>query len=170
MYPAEQLKPEQLDHVITDLIEAIRDTTNRLICQPDANNVYATVNRLLEIWLAFIQQVLRNSDQISEAQIAYWQDYLALCEDLHQHLAVDQITSASEKDAHWKDPSLIVFAQKYYFLVSRHARLLLSKIYDSRDSDQKRKLDFFHRKFVDAFSQANFMNDGTISERPSSHI
>jgi hypothetical protein len=157
MEHTEQLSTD-LNKSITDLIININETANRLVFQLD-ENIQQTINKLLEIWLAFTEQSLQDPDQISNAQITYWQDYLALCEDLHRHLASNQeASSQSQNDDHWKDPILMEFAEKYYYLISHHARKLLKNIFDADDSEEIKKLEFFHHKFSEAFSVANFKN------------
>lgn len=159
----QSVKIKQLNEIITNFIETIRAATQRLISQLD--DIHLTINNLLEMWLQFTQDILQDADQISAAQITYWQDYLVLCEDLHQQLTLNQPTSM-QIDQSWRDPILLAFAEKYYALICREARKLLKNIFDFQDGDARQQLETFYRKFAEAFSLANFKNDTLLVESP----
>jgi hypothetical protein len=159
MLRSEQVVTEQLHQAVYHLVENIQETTTRLLTQP-LDSIHMTINNFLESWLIFTRSALHDEDQISDAQIAYWQDYLSLCETLHQDLA---LLKSSSDDSNAKETTLTVFMEKFYFLISGHVKQLLTNVFDG---DDKEALESYHQSFAAAIADGNFKNDSQLRANP----
>jgi len=159
MGATEQFATDQLNQAVLHLVENIQATTSVLLSR-DVVNIHVTVNNLLESWLVFTKQTLQDLDQIGDAQIGYWQDYLELCENLHQELAILKPDALADKEN-----ILISFIEKFCLMVSQHLRLLLANIFDTNNKEEWTALESYHRQFTVAIGEGNFKNDCKLSHR-----
>ena len=161
MGATEQFATDELNQAVLHLVENIQATTTVLLSH-DAVNIHVTVNNLLESWLVFTQQTLQDLDQIGDAQIAYWQDYLELCENLHQELAILKPDANQCAD---KESILIAFIEKFCLMVAQHLRSLLANIFDTTNKEEWTALESYHRQFTMAIGSVNVKNDSRLSHR-----
>ncbi len=155
--PTELFPREQLNQAVSNLIENIQTATDRLLNHP-VDNIHIVVNNLLESWLQFTKQALSDPDLVSDAQIGYWQDYLSLCEHLHQDLAMLKKTSGTQT----KESILFGFVERFYILISQHIHQVFANIFDLADKAEGREMESYHRQFSIAIAAKNFKNDPTL--------
>lgn len=148
---------EQLNQAVSHLIENIQDATNRLLNHP-VENIHIVVNNLLESWLQFTKQALSDPDLVSEAQIGYWQDYLSLCEHLHQDLAMLKKSSGTQS----KESILLGFVERFYILISQHVHQVLTNIFNTADKAEGSEMESYHRHFSVAIAAKNIKHDPTL--------
>jgi hypothetical protein len=160
MDTTELLSRKQLDQAVSHLIENIQDATDRLLNHP-VENIHIVVNNLLESWLQFTKQALSDPELVSDAQIGYWQDYLSLCEHLHQDLAMLKKTNGANN----KEAILLGFVERFYILISQHVHQVLTNIFNTADKEQGKEMESYHRHFAVAIAAGNFKNGSALSHK-----
>jgi phenylpyruvate tautomerase PptA (4-oxalocrotonate tautomerase family) len=165
METTEQLSRDQLNQAVSHLIENIQDATSRLLNNP-VEDIHIVVNNLLESWLQFTKQALSDPDLISDAQIGYWQDYLSLCEQLHQDLAMLKKTVGTNS----KEMILTGFVERFYILISQHVHHVLTNIFNTADKDEGREMESYHRHFSVAIAAGSFKNDPALTRKDFHNI
>ena len=135
---------------LNTLIVSMQETFGKLILR-NSEDIYLSVNGLLESWLEFTRHVMINQDKLANAQFSYWQDYLLLCKDLHQRLS-DNSAHRHLHDA--SDSIILAFIEKFHFLVTQHTQSVIKKVFAEED---EKHIEFFQRHFIEDFSLTNFL-------------
>jgi hypothetical protein len=147
----EGLKNQQLT-AIQDLVSSIHLTCEKLF-REDREHIHLAINDLLEVWLEFTRQIIKNPDALAHVQLVYWQDYLLLCKDLNQRLQTN--STAPVVDAHLQKNTILAnFIEKYSFLISQHVQVVFRKVFPSDSADDIKKIEFFTQQFARAFQPA----------------
>lgn len=136
---------------LNTLVVSMQETFGKLILR-QSEDIYVSVNGLLEAWLEFTRHVMINPDKLATAQFSYWQDYLLLCKDLHQRLS----DNSAHRHLHDVSDSIIIgFLEKFHFLVTQHTHSVIKKVFSH---EEEKHIGFFQRRFIEDFSLANFLS------------
>lgn len=131
------------------------------------DNLEFNMQQLPHIWGEFAKKALENPEKVMSAQMAYWQDYFTICQQFTSNVTnavkTAPITPPKQedkrfKDEEWQSNLLFDFIKESYLLTTKHARSLIKEVVDESDPKLAKKLDFYVRQFMDAFSPANFVN------------
>lgn len=129
----------ELNAHLNGLITQIQQALQR-IKEDKSDNLYLSINQLLEIWMEFSRRVVLNQAALSEIQISYWQDFLMLCKDLHVRLK-DQQQNA-----------LQTFIEKFHFLLSQHVMRAIKWIFTDGDEEDTYQIVHYSEYFAERFS------------------
>jgi hypothetical protein len=107
------------------------------------------VNNFLEVWLDFTEKVIFNPHHLQDVQTMYWEDYLALCEELQGHLENTSI--------HSRAAVMHSFINNFHMLLSRHLQFVLHTILKekSKSNENERELQLMSFHFAAAFAFAS---------------
>jgi len=121
----------------------------------------------LNIGTAFMEmtrQMMVDPAKIAEAQVALWQDYMALWQSTAKRMAGEPTEPVIEpqksdfrfKDAAWEENALFDYIKQSYLLTSRWMQNTVSDV-DGLDAKTAQKVDFYTRQFADALAPSNFV-------------
>jgi polyhydroxyalkanoate synthase len=109
-------------------------------------------------------QMLAHPQQLAEAQIALWRDYVGLWQHMAQRMTgteadePDGLPARSDKrfkDASWEENQVFHLLRDSYLITARWLQKTVSEA-EGLDDDTRLKVDFYTRQFVDAMSPSNF--------------
>lgn len=155
----DDLSSEQLNRAIQSFIESVHQAVSKLIQHHD-ENMHVAINQLLEAWLNFSRQVLRDEIMLSDAQINYWQDYLTLCEDLHQKLSINAVGP----QVTWRDDIIVGFIERFCSLISHHSHLVLKNIFNSKDADENKRIEFYSRQLSETLNLTALLEGSALAQ------
>ena len=121
----------------------------------------------LNIGAAFLDMTTRlmaNPQKLFEAQVGFWQDYMALWQSTARRMMGAEATPVIEgdprdrrfKDDAWKDNEVFDFIKQSYLLSARYIQDVVKQA-DGMDAPTAQKVDFYSRQFIDAMSPSNFL-------------
>lgn len=121
----------------------------------------------LNIGAAFLDMTTRlmaNPQKLFEAQVGFWQDYMALWQSTARRMMGAQAAPVIEgdprdrrfKDDAWKDSEVFDFIKQSYLLSARYIQDVVKQA-DGMDAPTAQKVDFYSRQFIDAMSPSNFL-------------
>jgi len=115
----------------------------------------------------FAKKIVENPQKIMAAQLAYYQEYLKICQSLNTNLA-DNVSSKEKQNAQsqdkrfqdpeWQNNILFDFIRQSYLLTAKHTESLVKEVVSETDPKVAIKINFYTRQLLDAFSPANFIN------------
>ena len=113
-------------------------------------------------FLEAASRLLLRPDKLLQAHAQLWQDYLALLHGTTQRLLGQEAAPVAEptrddrrfKGEGWQDPAFDLIKQGY--LLSARCLQTTLKGVEGMDEAKKKRLEFYTRQFVDAFSPSNF--------------
>ena len=121
----------------------------------------------LNIGAAFMEMTTRlmaNPQKIVEAQVGFWQDYMALWQSTTRRMMGMDGKAVIEgdprdrrfKDEAWKDNEVFDFIKQSYLLSARYIQDTVKQA-DGMEPATAQKVDFYSRQFIDAMSPSNFL-------------
>ncbi len=121
----------------------------------------------LNIGRAFMEMTTRlmaNPQQLVQAQIGFWQDYMTLWQNTaRRFMGIDStpVIEADPKDKRfrdeaWQQSEVFDFIKQSYLLSARYVQNVVGQV-DGLDPKTAKKIDFYARQFTDAMSPSNFL-------------
>jgi len=121
----------------------------------------------LNIGAAFMEMTTRlmsNPQKMMQAQVGFWQDYMALWQSTARRMMGMQAPSVIDadprdrrfKDDAWKDSEVFDFIKQSYLLSARYIQDVVKQA-DGMEPATAQKVDFYARQFIDAMSPSNFL-------------
>ncbi|MDG4562458.1 MAG: class I poly(R)-hydroxyalkanoic acid synthase [Candidatus Competibacter sp.] len=109
-------------------------------------------------------KLLKNPEQLIEAQVNFWKNYLDLWQATSQRMQGKESKPLIEpspgdkrfKDAQWAENAVFDFIKQSYLLAADNLQGLVRKV-DGLDDKTARKVQFYTRQFVDAMAPTNFV-------------
>jgi polyhydroxyalkanoate synthase len=113
---------------------------------------------------AFWSQLLADPQKLTEAQMAFWRDYLALLKNSVLHWtgqSTEPVVQAHKKDKRfqyqeWDNNPVFRFIRDAYLLTAQHIQSTVENV-QNLDPKTARKVNFYTRQFLDALSPSNFV-------------
>lgn len=115
----------------------------------DSHHIFYT--QFMQAWQDFSNRLIQKPDQVSDAQYAFWQDYLMLWQGM-----APSFNDKRFKSTAWNDHSYFNFIKQSYLLLSEHLEQLIQKLTNNGDEKTAKKLRFYAKQWLDAFSPSNF--------------
>ena len=111
-----------------------------------------------------VRQAAENPEQLIEAQVNFWKNYLDLWQATSQRMQGKESKPLIEpspgdkrfKDAQWAENAVFDFIKQSYLLAADNLQGLVRKV-DGLDDKTARKVQFYTRQFVDAMAPTNFV-------------
>ncbi len=121
----------------------------------------------MNIGAAFMEMTTRlmtNPQKLIEAQVGFWQDYMALWQSTARRMMGLDGKAVIEgdprdrrfKDEAWKDNEVFDFIKQSYLLSARYITDVVKQA-DGLEPATAQKVDFYSRQFIDAMSPSNFL-------------
>ena len=121
----------------------------------------------MNIGAAFMEMTTRlmtNPQKLIEAQVGFWQDYMALWQSTARRMMGMDGKPVIEgdprdrrfKDEAWKDNEVFDFIKQSYLLSARYITDVVKQA-DGLEPATAQKVDFYSRQFIDAMSPSNFL-------------
>jgi polyhydroxyalkanoate synthase len=121
----------------------------------------------MNIGAAFMEMTTRlmtNPQKLIEAQVGFWQDYMALWQSTARRMMGMDGKAVIEgdprdrrfKDEAWKDNEVFDFIKQSYLLSARYITDVVKQA-DGLEPATAQKVDFYSRQFIDAMSPSNFL-------------
>ncbi len=109
-------------------------------------------------------KLLKNPEQLIEAQVNFWKNYLDLWQATSQRMQGKESKPLIEpspgdkrfKDAQWAENAVFDFIKQSYLLAADNLQGLVRKV-EGLDDKTARKVQFYTRQFVDAMAPTNFV-------------
>jgi hypothetical protein len=155
-----KLDDDSLIKAIDDLIKSVHDIFQQLLLL-DTQSMVWPLNQLLDRWLNFTNQTVKDPSILMHAQMTYWQDYLLLCQELQWKLA--NHATLSQSSNHFfpdenKQKIVLGFIEKFHFLMTQHLILIIKNIFSDDEADSP-KMASYHNYINEAFSLADFFKE-----------
>lgn len=146
---------EQSQHLIQSYLE--RQS------KPDANFSVPDPGIVAKAFLEMTQKMLADPNKLIQAQVKFWQDYLALLQNTSQRMMGQPVEPLVKPDpgdkrfteAEWAENIVFDFLKQSYLLTARSFHHLVSDV-QGLDKKTAEKVDFYTRRFTDAMSPTNF--------------
>ncbi|MCP5132560.1 MAG: class I poly(R)-hydroxyalkanoic acid synthase [Gammaproteobacteria bacterium] len=109
-------------------------------------------------------KLLKNPDQLIDAQVNFWKNYLDLWQATSQRMQGKESKPLIEplpgdkrfKDGQWAENAVFDFIKQSYLLAADSLQGLVRKV-EGLDDKTARKVQFYTRQFVDAMAPTNFV-------------
>jgi len=164
--PGQQaLDPSQIARIYSD----IAANSARLVSQflERTRNGSAGFGAELGIAQAFFEawrKLLADPLKLAEAQVRLWQDYSALWQRSllklmgqdAEPVAAPHHTDRRFKHEDWEQNFLYDYIKQSYLIAARHLHQTLGRV-EGLDGQTSKKVDFYTRQYIDAFSPSNFL-------------
>jgi hypothetical protein len=154
------LNSEQMHSVIQAFIESVRSASNELI-HLEQENMHVVINIMLDAWLNFTKQVLQDQEKLNSAQIAYWQDYLVLCENLHVKLSLHPSTVRQKVS---RNHVLLKFVELSYALIAQHVSNLLKNIFNENNAEDSKRIAFYTREISEGLNLTALLEGAAFAQ------
>ena len=107
--------------------------------------------------------MLANPQKLAEAQMNMFWDYTRLWQSTWMQMlgqkaepvAVPRKGDNRFRDKDWENNFLFDYVKQSYLIAARHIHQAVSKV-ENLPADQRKKVDFFTRQYIDALSPSNF--------------
>ena len=159
--------PEELTSVLLRIAgrsqKLVQDYVERHKKRPTIHPSF-NPQRVSEVFANLAAQVLNSPERFVESQIAFWQDYVRLCQASLERFSGESTPApviapeANDKrfqDPAWQDVWLFDFIKQSYLLATRWAQGLVREA-EGLDPKLVRKIDFYTRQLADAVAPSNF--------------
>jgi len=157
--------PTQLARIYSD----IAANSARLVTQfleragngaPGLGDELGIAQAFFEAW----RKLLADPLKLAEAQLRYWQDASALWQRSLLKLmgqdadpvAAPHDTDRRFKHEDWEQNFLYDYIKQSYLIAARHLHQTLGRV-EGLDGQTAKKVDFYTRQYIDAFSPSNFL-------------
>lgn len=168
----ELFSPENMEKVSKIMNDIFEESVQ--ITQEIAKKSKETDTLPMENWIHvgnmykdFFLKAVANPQQIAEAQITYWQDYLNLWQKSAAELmgikGEDKISDSSPftsdkrfKDEAWQKHPYFEFIKNFYLMTTQHIQGFVNNV-EGVDEQTAEKIQFYNQNFIDALSPTNFV-------------
>lgn len=113
------------------------------------------MDHLIDTWQELSKKLIENPTKLLNSQMAYWQDFLNLCQNNSSHTVHPDKRFQYDE---WQKNLAFDFIKKSYFLISQHIEALINNVAEDENSHLAEKFRFFTRQFIDAAAPTNFAN------------
>lgn len=119
---------------------------------------------LREAWLGLLDNMMQRPDEMTEAQLDLWRNYMALWDATLVKMSGGAAPDLVEPDPAdrrfradaWHKDALFGFIRQSYLLTARWILQMVDSNSSGMDAATAKKLKFFTRQYIDALSPTNF--------------
>ncbi|SEO66817.1 PHA/PHB synthase family protein [Aquisalimonas asiatica] len=161
-----RIDPEKLSRSMMDVAgrsqELVKDFLAR---QQSSQNISGDEARhMMQLFQDFYARLVSDPATLVQAQMQFWQDYMALMQSTGLRMMGLEAESAVKpkpgdkrfRDARWEENPLFDFIKQSYLLTADHIHHTVAGV-EGLDDKTRRKVDFYTRQFVNAMSPSNFV-------------
>ena len=161
-----QADPAELAKLYADIALKSGQLITRFL-ERRANGAPLTVNDELGIARAFFEAwsgMLADPFRLAEAQMKFWQDYMAVWQNSMFKLVGQEVKPVVElpkgdrrfRHEDWEKNFLFDYIKQSYLVAAKHLHQTLGNI-EGLDDKTAKKVDFYTRQYIDALSPSNFL-------------
>lgn len=158
--------PAELQQAMADIAERSQRIVTEFLARQAQDGSVGMADPL-NIGNAFLEMTTRmmsDPARLVEAQMALWQDYMALWQTTARRMMGEEADPVVEpekgdrrfKDEMWRENEVFDFIKQSYLLTARWMQGLVRSV-DGLDDKTAQKVDFYTRQFVDALAPSNFI-------------
>jgi polyhydroxyalkanoate synthase len=158
--------PAQLAHLYAEIAQK----SGRLVAQflersqngsvPEFKDELGIAQSFFQAW----SRVLADPLKLAEANMKLWQDYTSLWHNSMMKLMGQDAKPVAEpnqgdkrfRHEDWQQNFLYDYVKQSYLIAARHLHQTVGKV-EGLDDQTAKKVDFYTRQYIDAFSPSNFL-------------
>jgi polyhydroxyalkanoate synthase len=158
--------PAELAKLYAEIAQKSVELVTRFVQRRPDGAAFA-FNDDLGIARAFFEawsRMLSNPVRLAEAQMKFWQDYLALWQNAMLKLMGQQAQPVAQppkgdrrfRHEDWERNFLYDYIKQSYLIAAKHLHQTLANV-EGLDEKTAKKVDFYTRQYIDALAPSNFL-------------
>ncbi len=163
---AEQIDPQELTRSLSEIAGRSQQLVRDFLARQESGQQLSMDDALhmSRLFQDLYGRLMADPAQLVQAQMAFWQDYMALMQNQTLRMMgvesepVREPAKGDKRFAHesWEDNPFFDFIKQSYLLTADYLHHTVDTV-EGLDEKTRRKIDFYTRQFVSATSPSNFL-------------
>ncbi len=160
------IDPNELTRSLSEIAERSQQLVKDFIARQESGQQLSMDDALhmSKLFQDLYARLMADPAQLVQAQMAFWQDYMALMQNQTLRMMgvesepVRQPDKGDKRFTHegWEDNPFFDFIKQSYLLTADYLHHTVDNV-EGLDEKTKRKIDFYTRQFISATSPSNFL-------------
>ncbi|WP_018716568.1 class I poly(R)-hydroxyalkanoic acid synthase [Arhodomonas aquaeolei] len=161
-----EVDPEELARSLAQIAEKSQQLVKDFIARQEGNQLSMDdALHMSRLFQDLYGRLMSDPMALAQAQMAFWQDYMALVQSTTLRLwglEADPVREPDAKDKRfrhesWEESPVFDFLKQSYLLTADYIHNTVKNNVDDLDEKTARQIDFYTRQYIDAMSPSNFL-------------